>query len=365
MYQSVIRDPGGGGLVRIVPNVCGSRTAIVNGSILLVPAGTVAFVEVNGTLSDPYGPGQYQLFTGVDPFFVRLRNIMTHGDSGITVSVFFLSTQKENFFQLGTGEIPFRERRFQLTMNALASCSLTFTIVDPRSLLKKMIGAYVSAFSGEDLEPCLEQLVLAPIREILSWELSVWDIAQFNSGLTAISQKVRRPLAGLLNRYGLRLIRFSVTGIHVPPDEMERLHQLEKSSAEGKVQIDVEEEMLRRIWNGDVGRRTLAEMLTGISSRGGNQVSGNAPRGGMNDMVSVLALSQLFPSLQQPLTSLVQHTDLFGSTQTPPNQDTASADSPPPMPGRTKRCPHCNSRIPRNAANCSVCGHPFSKKKEG
>lgn len=79
MYQSIIRDPGGNGLIRIQPGVCGQYSAIVNGSILIVPPGTIAFVAINGTLSRPYGPGRYEIFTGVDPFFVRLRNILTHG----------------------------------------------------------------------------------------------------------------------------------------------------------------------------------------------------------------------------------------------------------------------------------------------
>ena len=81
MYQSIIRDPGGNGLIRIQPGVCGQYSAIVNGSILIVPPGTIAFVAINGTLSRPYGPGRYEIFTGVDPFFVRLRNILTHGEN--------------------------------------------------------------------------------------------------------------------------------------------------------------------------------------------------------------------------------------------------------------------------------------------
>lgn len=89
MYQSVIRDPGGSSLVRIQSDVC-AVSPIVNGSILLVPPGTHAVVACNGALSRPYGPGRWALFSGVDPFFVRLRNIMTQGDPGISVSVFFV-----------------------------------------------------------------------------------------------------------------------------------------------------------------------------------------------------------------------------------------------------------------------------------
>lgn len=363
MYQSVIRDPGTGGLIRIVPDVCSSRTAVVNGSILLVPAETTAFVVVNGMVSQPYGPGRYELFTGVDPFFVRLRNIMTRGDPGISVSVFYISTRKEQFFQLGTGEIPFSERRFRVTMKAMASCNLTFTVSNARRLLEKMVGAYSTTFSRDDLEPCLEQLVLTPIREVLSRELAEQDIVRFNSSLSAISEKACGTIAAAFTAYGLQLVRFALTGINVPEAEMKRLNQLEQSYAEGHILIDLEKEQLKQIWDGNVGQRTLAEIMTGINNRGGRS-SGNAQHDtGMNNMTSAITqamlLSQLLPTLQEPLTSMVQHTDLFAGTQAQTGQDVSSADAPPPLPGRTRRCSACNGTVARNAVSCPICGHRF------
>ena len=96
MYQTIIRDSGGEGLIRVVSVPCGPGRAVVNGSLLIVPPGTVAYAAVNGMLSPPYGPGRHELFTGVDPFFVRLRHLMTRGDAGVTVSVFFLSTDRKS-----------------------------------------------------------------------------------------------------------------------------------------------------------------------------------------------------------------------------------------------------------------------------
>lgn len=167
MYQTIIRDSGGEGLIRVVSVPCGPGRAVVNGSLLIVPPGTVAYAAVNGMLSPPYGPGRHELFTGVDPFFVRLRHLMTRGDAGVTVSVFFLSTEKHCFLQLGTGELPLRERRFQITLKAFAACGLAVSIDDPLRVLQRLVGSYSTGFSEEDLEPCLQQLMLAPVREAL------------------------------------------------------------------------------------------------------------------------------------------------------------------------------------------------------
>lgn len=363
-YQSVIRDPGGCDLVRVVPDVCSDRRAVVDGSLLLVPADTTAFVVVNGMLSEPYGPGRYELFTGVSPFFVRLRNLMTRGDPGVSVSVFYISTQKEQLFRLGTGELAFQERRFRLTMCAMASCSLTYRIEDPGVLLKKMVGAYSTTFTQDDLEPYLEQLMLRPVREALSRELGQREIIRFNSSLSAIGASARPEISEAFASYGLKLVRFEVTGINLPPEEMQRLNRHEETYAQGKTAIDLEKEQLEQIWGGDVGRRTIAEALTGAQNRGGTPGTAPRPEGGMNGMTSTIAqmmlLSQLLPTLQEPLSTMTRHTDLFGgSRMQQPGQEGQSADAPPPLPGRGKRCPACNGIAPRNAATCPICGHPF------
>ena len=228
MYQTIIRDSGGEGLIRVVSVPCGPGRAVVNGSLLIVPPGTVAYAAVNGMLSPPYGPGRHELFTGVDPFFVRLRHLMTRGDAGVTVSVFFLSTEKHCFLQLGTGELPLRERRFQITLKAFAACGLAVSIDDPLRVLQRLVGSYSTGFSEEDLEPCLQQLMLAPVREALSQELSRFDVTQMNSQLQRLSERVSPPVRAAFADYGLRLERLQVMAVNIPDGEIQRLYELEQ-----------------------------------------------------------------------------------------------------------------------------------------
>lgn len=365
MYQSIIRDPGGNGLIRIDPDVCGQHSAIVNGSILVVPPGTTAFVAINGTLSRPYGPGRYEIFTGVDPFFVRLRNILTRGDTGTTVSVFFVSTERAKFVRLGTGELPFREHRFRLTMKALASCNLTFSISDPQKVLAKLVGSYSSAFTDEDIDPCIEQMVLAPIREAISGEISKLDVTEFNSRLSDIRNMAVTTIRSGLSEYGIKLERFDLVAIHVPDSEIQRLYSLEQEYAAGKTRTDLELDNLHRVWNGNVNNRTMGEMMTGIPSRGqaspaGAACSPNGNAGGMAPMMmQMMLLSQMLPALREPLTEMARHTDLFGSASSDAQESTSSAQAPPPMPDRYKRCPSCNGNVMRGNRVCPICGYRF------
>lgn len=369
MYQSVIRDPGGDGLIRVLPDAWG-QNPVVNGSLLLVPPGTVALVNINGSLSRPYGPGRYELFTGVDPFFVRLRNLLTRGDPGTTVSVFFISTEKTVFLRLGTGEFPFREHRFQLTMKALAACCLSFSVSDPRTLLEKLVGSYRSSFSQEDLEPCIEQLMLAPVREAVSEAIGRLDITAFNSHLSHIARLSTAAIRTRLSDYGIRLERFDLTAINIPDGEMQRLYRLEQSFAEGKTRTDLELDHLQRVWKGSTDRRTMSEMMTGLPSRGqapvggaGGGPGGNA--GGMAPMMmQMMMLSQMLPALREPLSEMTRHTDLFGGSPSGAQESTSSANTPPPMPSRHRRCPSCNGTVARSAVLCPICGYPLNERND-
>lgn len=365
MYQSIIRDPGGTGLIRIQPDVCGQYSAIVNGSILIVPPGTTAFVAINGTLSRPYGPGRYEIFTGVDPFFVRLRNILTRGDAGTTVSVFFVSTEKTKFIKLGTGEFSFREHRFRLTMKALASCNLSFSVSDPLKILTKLVGSYSSTFSEEDIDPCIEQIVLPPIREAILREISKLDITEFNSRLSHIGSMAAATIRNGLSEYGIKMERFDLVAINIPDSEINRLYSLEQEYAGGKTRTDLELDNLQRVWNGNVNNRTLSEMMTGIPSRGQSPSSGAAANPGGNAggmapmMMQMMMLSQMLPALREPLADMTRHTDMFSGATSDAQDSTSSADAPPPIPGRYKRCPSCNGNVMRGNSVCPICGYRF------
>lgn len=365
MYQSNIRDPGGNGLIRIQPDVCGQHYTVVNGSILVVPPGTTAFVAINGTLSHPYGPGRYEIFTGVDPLFVRLRNLLTRGDTGTTVSVFFVSTEKEKNLKIGTGEFTFQEPRFRLTMKAFASCSFSFSISDPLKVLTKLVGSYSSTFSDEDLDPCMEQMVLAPIREAISREISRLNVTEFNSKLSHIGNVATATIRTRLSEYGIKLERFDLEAINVPDSEIRRLYSLEQEYAEGKIRTDIEIRNLRTIWKGNVKDRTESEMMTGIPSRG-QAISGgaacnyNTNAGGIAPMISqMMMLLQMYTAFREPMTEPTRHTDMIGGTSPDAQESTSSADAPPPMPSRYKHCPSCNGYVMRGNNICPICGCRF------
>lgn len=342
MYQTIIRDPGGNNLIRIRPDISGNYSAVVNGSVLIVPPGTTAFVAINGELSRPYGPGRYTIFTGTDPFFVRLRNAMTHGDSGTTVSVFFVSTEKTQFIRLGTGEFPFHEKRFNITMKALASCSLAFSIANPVRILQKLVGTYSSSFNDDDMNPCIEQMVLPAIREALSREISRMNVVSINSNLGTIGRAATGTVRNGLSDYGIRLERFSLVSVNIPETEIQRLYALEQEYAAGRNRTDLELDNLQRVWNGNVHNRTFGEMMTGIASRG-QPFTGGTPTAADSGnrsltplMLQMMLLGQMMPTLRESFQEMAHASDFTATASTGEHDDTPPAGSPPPLPHRNR-----------------------------
>lgn len=276
MYISVIRrDTGDDSLISCKADLCGKGRAIVDGSILIVGPGDTAYVDCNGELSPPFSPGRYELLgTGVkSPFLYRLRHILTNGDPGTSLNVYFISSRTK-FYRLGTGALMFTKRvgeGFNFTMKAMAACSLALSVSDPLTLIKKLVGTY-SSFGEEDIEACYNHVILTTIREVLSREINKLNVTEFNSRLTDISNRAAPIIRKELETYGLRLESFKVECINIPDDERQKLWDIEKRY----VATDVELDNLKRIWGSSVKARTTAEALTGIPSRGQALPAGNS-----------------------------------------------------------------------------------------
>ena len=366
MYLTPVRHSGNNDWIEVVSLDSSQYSAVTNGSIIIVPAGTVAYVSINGELSRPYPPGRYEIFTNVDPFFVRLRNVLMRGDPVTTFTVFFVAVNKTKFVSLGTGEIPFKENRFNITMNALASCNLSISIADPLKFLSKLVGTYSISFREDDIDPCIEQTLRSPVRDILARELAKLTITEFNRNLSRISESAYPLLKIRLREYGINLEMFDVTAVNVPPSELNRLKSFEDKYTNGKISIDLEKEEIVTVYDDDIWKRIMVDIATGTRT-GGPATSPNqftAPQGGgtngmMPAMMQMMMLSRMLPYMNEAINETTQHTDMFGNARSDSQGSTSSADAPPPMPSRTKRCPYCNGNVIRSSEVCPICGYRF------
>lgn len=354
MYRSIIRDPGGGELVRIV-----SELQAVDGSVLVVPPDTVAYLVCGGHVSPAYPPGSYRINTGTSPFFVRLQHLMTNGQIPETVSVFFVSQGVETVMQMGTGEMLYQHADFDMTMMVRAPFVVRFHISEPKIFLSRLLGMYQSQFSQEDLAPAMEAMLTVPVKELLLRSLTRFGAVVLQTRLLELSRELTRLLKPELRQYGMTLKALCVTGINLSQEDLVRLQGHQQQIARWKAQTAAEEEHIRRVY-GSLQNRTMVEMLTGVPRGLNPGTSVQAPAaGGANMAGQMAALSmqmamynQIFANMRDPLTEMANQSNLFTpGTETRPQEGNAS-----PALTAELTCIHCGAALADRTASCPVCG---------
>ena len=340
MYQSILRDPGS----EIVS--CISNVEVVNGSILLVPAGRVAYFVLNGHISEPYHPGRYSIATGVSPFFVRLRNLMTLGDPAVSVAVFYVSTHIVTDAKLGTGVIIFRDKRFNLSMQALSSLTLLYEISNPLLLLQRIVGMYRDAdaiFEGE-LETVFTATVMPFVRDQISEHLRQSDVDSVNLSLPDLSRNLFDSVSMHLAVYGLRLVNFAVTAINIDEEDLKRLRERETTEADATIRLNTEKAVLTNVYGGDINKRIMDSIATGTLNRGqpwgisdgSNSANTQCNSGVIGPMLQIMMMSQLLPELRESMAGMVAPVNPPNSVEhrSNDNQDDSRNNGSRPLPPR-------------------------------
>lgn len=350
MYLDVIRNPGGNQSVNVI-----SKATIVNESILLVPADTVAFFVLNGHISEPYVAGRYVLNTGVSPFFVRFRNLMTQGDPGISCQVWFVNTCCENYKSGGTGELVFQEQRFQLTMKARASYAIRYVISNPLVFISKLIGMHNNSFDNDDIQPAIDSMIQPYIKQSIISAISGHQVYSFQDDLVNIGNEIRGSLQNELLNYGINLKAVAITSINVPDDEFKRLTTLEEKYANGKLETDIELYNVKNIY-GNTDNRTMTEMVTSsIRGRGTPIPRETSGVGGMLTSLPIqIAIANKFADqISGTMNNLMGD---ISSNNNVNRQNGTGRNPPPDLPVRMRLCQNCGRRIDSGDLFCRYCG---------
>lgn len=352
MYQSVIRHPGGAQTISVI-----ASTSVVNGSLLLVPADNVAFFVCNGHVSEPYVSGRWEIRTGVSPFFVRFRNLMTHGDPGITCQVWWVNTCQENCKSGGTGDLIFQEQRFHISMKARASYTIRYVISDPLAFISKLIGMHRNEFDSDDVQPAIDAMLMPYIKQTVIACISSHSVHDFQNDLLSMGRNARTLLAAELQEYGINLTSVAITAINIPDDEFKRLNELEEKYAKGTVETDIEVDNVRRVY-GSVEKRTLTEVMTGTAR--GHATPLPRETNGVAGMMATLPVQMSIAN--QMISQMSENlSNMMGGNSATTNDSSPSFNnrrpSPPDLPVRKRRCPNCSRELDCSDVFCRYCGN--------
>ena len=363
MNLRVITDPGGTDFVRVLRDAC-----LVNGSLLIVPADTVAVFVHNGIVSEPYGPGRHEIYTGISPFFIRFRNLMTAGDPGVVCQVFYINTSFENVRRGGTGNLLLRGKRITIPIEVRAAYTLRYVITNPTLFISRLVGMHNLSYDEVGIMTAINSMILPSIKENIISVLSDEEVYSYQNRLTEMGERVRASLHDeLLSAYGIELRAIAITAVNIDEESVKKLKELEENYARS----DAEAYNIRTVW-GNVNNRTLAEATTG-GIRG--TVSAVVPNEGITRMPSAaaglfmgmqlgsMAASQMGESMRGMINASSgnnnesAHSNERATTAAEPDNRPVMDRHTPPLPRNNRVCPNCHRRIDGGDTFCKHCGN--------
>ncbi len=214
-----------GELVDIVEWVDDSRHTIVwrfpryhnqikSGAQLIVRPGQAAVFVHRGELADVFEPGHYELTTDNLPILGTLQGWKHGFDSPFKSEVYFVSTRQVTDLKWGTpNPIMLRDPDFG-PIRLRAFGTYTLKPIDPRALLKELVGAD-SEFETDEITELLRSVIGTAFADMLGEsKVAALDLA---ANYREMSEDLRKIVCERIDdEYGLEVPQLFIVNISLP-----------------------------------------------------------------------------------------------------------------------------------------------------
>jgi membrane protease subunit (stomatin/prohibitin family) len=176
----------------------------------------VAVFVRQGKIADVFEPGQYRIETANLPILSTLAGWKYGFDSPFKAEVYFASTRQIADLKWGTpNPVMMRDPDFG-SVRVRAFGTYTLKAVDPRILLKELVGAD-SAFEADEITELLRSIINTAFADVVAKsEIGILDLA---SNYRELSEEVRRAvLERVDDEYGLDIPQLYIVNISVPAE---------------------------------------------------------------------------------------------------------------------------------------------------
>ncbi|MCA9088576.1 MAG: SPFH domain-containing protein [Planctomycetaceae bacterium] len=192
---------------------------IKNGAQLIVRPGQMAVFVHRGELADVFEPGHYELKTDNLPILSTLSGWKYGFDSPFKAEVYFVSTRQITDLKWGTpNPVMMRDADFG-PIRLRAFGNFTLKAVDPKALLKELVGTD-SNVEVEEINELLRAIVASAFADLVaSSQISALDLA---ASYRELSEKLRQMVVERVDdEYGLDIPQLHIVNVSFP-EEVEK-----------------------------------------------------------------------------------------------------------------------------------------------
>lgn len=310
-----------------------------------------AVVVVNGTRSQKFGPGQYDLDSPNYPILRAFYGIPFGGENPFTVQVWFVSKLTPKDVDWGVGDFPIFDQTFQAQIPIEAHGTYGITVSDAERFILKLALGYPADGEGAvrvTADHFTEQLrgeLMAKTKSMITRVFSAnkYGINEISAHLDDISEALSPGLNSFFDEFGCALSKFYVTTIGI-----------DTSTKAGRVAQEAINEQTAQKISGHTWQQSkmfeTAQQAVSNSSGGGimGAVMMASMFGGMGgSMGGGMGGAMMAPSYGQPAPAPV------GGAQpgAPVKQQPAVQEV---------YCSRCSKRYTSESRFCPYCGDPYN-----
>ncbi len=195
------------------------QNEIKNGAQLIVRPGQMAVFVHRGELADVFEPGHYKLTTDNLPLLSTLQGWKYGFDSPFRSEVYFVSTKQVTDLKWGTpNPIMLRDDDFG-PVRLRAFGTYTLKVIDPRALLRELVGTD-STFETDEVTELLRSVIVTAFADMLGEQkVAALDLA---ARYREMSDSLREAVCERIDdEYGLEVPQLFIVNISLP-EEVEK-----------------------------------------------------------------------------------------------------------------------------------------------
>lgn len=202
-----------------------------NSTLIVMPGEQAIFIK-GGTIEQVFDNGTYKLSTENYPFISRLRNAFTGGISTFNCVVYFVRRADSAEIIWGTDSpIQVRDKIWGIRTEAKARGAYKVRIENPAKFLEKLIGNNVFYQTQDELNKYFRNEFQGKIKAAVSKFLNSLqqELIGIDAFLDELSEKVEPFINEALADYGLKCVKFSLSGLDI---DISKYDQLDASQIE-------------------------------------------------------------------------------------------------------------------------------------
>jgi len=255
---------------------------IKNGAKLIVREGQCAIFVDQGKLADMFLPGTYELTTENLPILSTLKGWKYGFESSYKAEVYFINTRQYMDMKWGTmNPIMLRDADFGIVrVRAFGIYAIQVIPEEAGTFIKEVVGTD-GLFTTREIEGQLRRMLVSSFTTTLGQaKIPALDLA---GNYDQIAKTCTDKMAPQFGEYGLRLAKFMIENISLPPEVEKAIDQRSSMGAIGNLGAFTQYQAAQAMREAATQPGGMAGMGVGMGAGVGmGQMMGHAMAGAMN-----------------------------------------------------------------------------------